>query len=175
MLITGCQSHETSADYSPTGKAADAYGALSHTLTSALRDLRAANEGGGVPHRHAPATLIKALNALHHTQRLRSLFYSTGTKTHCCIYRCQPWLMYALICVPSVSQPETLSRPHDRRQLCFCAQFSSHLSHQNLTIGLLNFTTMYSSRLSACAQGACAESEGDVASWRFPAEPLLGV
>lgn len=63
--MTGCQSHETSADYSPTGHAADAYGALTHTLTTALRQLREANDGGSVAHKCVcffPACLLSMLN-----------------------------------------------------------------------------------------------------------------
>lgn len=66
VLVTGCQSHETSADYSPTGDPADAYGALTHTLTTALRQLKERQKGGSISHKWALLSLsIAVWNVLH--------------------------------------------------------------------------------------------------------------
>jgi hypothetical protein len=42
-LITGCQAEETSADACPGGDATKAYGALTHTLTTIVRQHKAQN------------------------------------------------------------------------------------------------------------------------------------
>jgi hypothetical protein len=51
VLITGCQSHETSADACPSGDPKKAFGALTNALTTSVRAMKKAAPNAPVPNR----------------------------------------------------------------------------------------------------------------------------
>ncbi|XP_047317572.1 metacaspase-4-like [Impatiens glandulifera] len=64
VLISGCQTDQTSADASPSGNAKDAYGALSNAIQTIL-----AESGGAVSHRDLVLKARKILKKQGFTQR----------------------------------------------------------------------------------------------------------
>lgn len=52
VLVTGCQSHETSADCRPGNDPSKAYGALTHTLVTAVRKFKELHPDESVGHRY---------------------------------------------------------------------------------------------------------------------------
>lgn len=51
VLITGCQSHETSADACPSGDPKKAFGALTNALTTSVRATKKADPTADVPYK----------------------------------------------------------------------------------------------------------------------------
>jgi hypothetical protein len=86
VLITGCQSHETSADYTPTGDPADAYGALTTSLITAIRAFKAQDPYAMISHRCG--SILHILLALDWTPCTHIMPTSLGGPSTLCF-----WLM----------------------------------------------------------------------------------